>query len=79
MSERSEEARHGSKATSEMQRDSSKSSQDPSFETASTKQPIETGEIEEVEELEFCFRGNPGMIITRKRTEATIRHKGRLL
>jgi hypothetical protein len=76
MSEHSKEARHGSKATSEIQRDSSKSSQESSSETASTKQPIETGEEEE---LEFCFRGNPGMIITRKRTEATKRYKGKLL
>jgi len=79
MSEHSKEARHGSKATSEILRDCSISSQDPSFESVSTEQPIETGELEEVEELEFCFRGNPGMIITRKRTEATKRHKGKLL
>lgn len=44
-----------------------------------SKKPVETVEKEEVRELDICFRGEPGMIITRVRTEATKRYRGRLL
>lgn len=48
-------------------------------ESISSKQPEKTVEKEEVRELDICFRGNPGKIITRVRTEETKRYRGRLL
>lgn len=68
----------GSEAKYEKTQTISKVPQDTSSETTSSKHHEEPVDIKEVEELEFCLYGNPGMIITRKRTEATIRHKGRL-
>lgn len=58
--------------------DASIEPQNEAQDSLSSKQPKNKVKKEEEWELEICFRGNPGMIITRKRTDKTRRLKGRL-